>query len=529
MSSFYIIIFSEIFISIISGTGDTFVVDVVYMNMFDRKLVISLVVLLASLTACASGAPEDSEERVNEIVSGAKNSAEAAGRLYKAAEEIQDNAEGKIFLLNKAVEFGMDHGGSSEAYAVAEKALNKLSELHRRERPELEKKQCQLYEKWYRIRGSRDERRRIGQEWFESEVDLAESYADSQNWADAVEAYRRVNIIGGSLNDPYTAYRLKIIKESLVHADHMLDVQQQVKNLQRTLNNHPDNIKLRENITMTCLVELNDPTSARKYIKGTIDEVLATYVPLAAKEISRLSEEICLELGRWYYKTLYKKAKSRGSKVAMLRRARDYYSRYLNLHQKKDAGALNVTTRLNEIKDEYEKYKPEDEFENFLKRVKVLSGGYRSGNIVQIRVGDELVLGFEGEAEDEDEYNGTGISMVVCRDENVVMIRSYNTYSGRSAADELAATVDKLPVGTYVVLAVKDEATKRFNERAYQAVRSIGGKINLANAPFRCSYFCIGQKGRAPGRAVEKMNRKKMAGYPSDFIAKIREKYADDD
>ncbi len=490
------------------------------MNL-QRQLIITL--LTAPLVCAAFGAPEsqkDIDNLVRDILSGATGNAESARRLYMAASKIQGDAETKELLLEKAVEYSVDRGGSRGVFAIAEKSLDMMSELRSDGKLELIEKRCQLYEKWYRLCSRRKERREIGQKWLGSEIDLGQAYTADKQWSNAVRKYRRAGMLAKSLGDTYT---LEILQEHIRRVSRMQQIQAKVQNLQRALKKNPDKVNLRENIIMTYVAELNDPASALKYLRNGIDEVLATYVPLAAKDKSQLSESVCLELGRWYYKTLYKEAHWPGSRAAILRRAHDYYTRYLELHRKKDAGALRAAAQLSEINEELKKYNTESTLKDFLRMVKVVSAGYECGNIAKILLKDKLILSTEHK-EGGENYR-RGINMVVWRDGKVIKTGSYDSYISSKEATEFAEVVKEIPQGAFVVIAVKDEATKHFNTDAYQAIRSIGGETDLGEAPFRCSYFCIGQKGLAPGKAVEKMKADEMLGYPPDFISKIRKEF----
>lgn len=65
-----------------------------------------------------------------------------------------------------------------------------------------------------------------------------------------------------------------------------------------------------------------------------------------------------------------------------------------------------------------------------------------------------------------------------------------------------ADAIRRLPQGTGVVLAVKDDASQSWTPEGDEALRSLGGKESL-NGRFRQSYALIGVKGAQPGTAME--------------------------
>ncbi len=477
-------------------------------------------ILVAALVACLPLAAQEQSQRdrlVNELISGAADGAECADRLYRAAMEHEGDDETRVFLLEKAVEYGVDRGRSSKAYAVAQKALDALDELQGADKLEVLINRSRLFEKWYRITPHADARREMGARWLDSEIALAEAYVSENQWADAARTYHRAEMLAKSLGEKSI---LRKLKEPLRRVYRMQQVYAKVRNLRRSLENNPDNTKLRENIIMTYLVELDNPSAAIEYVRGGIDEVLATYVPMAARDVSRLTEPMCLELGRWYYETLFDSAVSTDAQAAMLIRAKDYYRRYLELHEKKDAGAVKAQARLQEIENKLEKYKVAP-LEDFMQRVRMISAGYECGNLAKIWVDGKLVV--DTESENEEHPAGRGLNMVVWHNQKVVKTAHYDTFAGSTASDKFAADVSKLPDGAFVAVAVMDEATRNFNARAYRAIRSIGGKTNLAEAKYRCSYYCIGQKGLMSGKAVEK-TASEMIGYPPEFVQKFKKK-----
>jgi len=93
------------------------------------------------------------------------------------------------------------------------------------------------------------------------------------------------------------------------------------------LKENPDDVVARSTILHLHLVDLDDPGGAMNFYSEDLDEVTKTYLPLAAKEVEDIQPQARFELGQWY-RELSKKAPP-NMKMAMLRRARRYYDRFL--------------------------------------------------------------------------------------------------------------------------------------------------------------------------------------------------------
>jgi hypothetical protein len=100
------------------------------------------------------------------------------------------------------------------------------------------------------------------------------------------------------------------------------------------LAKRPEDIAIRERIIKLCVVELDNPTMALKFINEDVDQILQTYVPLAAGKLSKIGEASCRELAAWYASHLDKT--SPVGKIAMLRRVAACCDRFLQLHKSVD-------------------------------------------------------------------------------------------------------------------------------------------------------------------------------------------------
>ena len=68
----------------------------------------------------------------------------------------------------------------------------------------------------------------------------------------------------------------------------------------RRLEADPSDSEARRQVIELYLIAMDDPASAAEYVAQAGDEILATYVPLAAAPISTIPPGAALELGQWY-------------------------------------------------------------------------------------------------------------------------------------------------------------------------------------------------------------------------------------
>lgn len=150
-----------------------------------------------------------------------------------------------------------------------------------------------------------------------------------------------------------------------------------------------------------------------------------------------------------------------------------------------------------------DKYKIE--LEKYAELTEAISGGFHSGSRVLIRVGDYTFHKF-----DRGSPGLAGLYVVAIYKNKVLLKTNYNTYFTPGASEGLALDIAKLPYGTFVVVAGMDEPTKLFDERGQKALYQIGAEKGLLNQKFRISYLCLGVKGLARGKAIEKVGMEEL-------------------
>jgi dienelactone hydrolase len=158
---------------------------------------------------------------------------------------------------------------------------------------------------------------------------------------------------------------------------------------------------------------------------------------------------------------------------------------------------------------------PDSTLKEYAKYIDVYSAGFRCGNQVKIRVGNRTF--FEN---DPNTIEQAGIYTVAIFRNRILLQSIYETFASSWACDRLLWDIDHLPKGTFVIMAVKDEATRRFSVKGQLALQQIGAKIGLLNQMYRCSYICVGIKGLEAGKAIEQIGEVSL-NYTGELAEKV--------
>lgn len=142
-------------------------------------------------------------------------------------------------------------------------------------------------------------------------------------------------------------------------------------------------------------------------------------------------------------------------------------------------------------------------FQAFLASVRAESGGFHAGPSAVILLGDAIRVD-----------GGRGLSMVAVVEGEVRIRDTYDTYADHDESLRLIQDIKELPYGAFVVLAARDDATRRFTGSARSALLRLGARRGLYGLPYRSSYLLIGIKGLPPGQALERFGMEKVRHVP---------------
>jgi formylglycine-generating enzyme required for sulfatase activity len=173
--------------------------------------------------------------------------------------------------------------------------------------------------------------------------------------------------------------------------------EKQIAALKAKLDADPKDAASRKELVRLCLVEMDDPAEAAKFVDEACDEATRKYVPAAAKPVEDAPELACTQLGDWY-RGLADQAATPASKGAMLRRAQAYYQRFLGLHTAEDLGRTAAALTLKKIDDALAKLGPATEPKSSPGILTLDLGNGVAMKLVLIRAG-KFVMGSPGSEE----------------------------------------------------------------------------------------------------------------------------------
>jgi len=291
------------------------------------------------LPCSAAGADREGAQLIKEIVAGSKTSAEAAAGLMRAAVSLNDTPKTQAMFCRKAYEYGIK---TSAGYDEALQALTMLDRIAPQGANEWIDKRVALYRLMY-VKSKPAERAAVGKRLVALLRNLADASAAKGQWGPALKFYTAAMRTAAALRLPERveiAGRIRDVTARKKRAERL-------ESLKKKLKAHPDNDATRDKIIEICLLEYDSPERAAKFVTEDGDETLRTYIPLAAKPVSELTEPLCMELARWY-QSLAHRASSKARKIVALDRAIGYLERYLDLHARPDADREKATAALIE-------------------------------------------------------------------------------------------------------------------------------------------------------------------------------------
>jgi len=327
-----------------------------------RNMKHSLIILLLLLSpavchasAAAVGA-NPAEEAFNSVYSAdvqrikaardPKAAVELATRLIAAAKESKSQPAFQAVLCEKAYELAAPY---PSGWPLAIEAMTLLAACV----PEkaVQSADCVADVRQRQFEAARGEdRAKAGEALIDSLLKAAELRAQAGSVAEAGAIYKRAQAI---------ATAVKSDRRPAIEAK-ARDLAQAARNaadaaiLKKQLEAAPGDAAVREKLVRLCLVGLDDPATAARYVDGITDATLCKFVAAVAKGIEAAPEVACIEIGNWYA-CLAETAPGGGSKAAMLSRARTYYMRFLELHMTDDMQRTMVVATVRKVEAEIAK------------------------------------------------------------------------------------------------------------------------------------------------------------------------------
>lgn len=198
-----------------------------------------------------------------------------------------------------------------------------------------------LRKKYATVRG--DQKRTAGEALVRGLLQHSRSAAAEKDFAGAIASCRQAIAISGALKSASRSVAEARMKEIFVERKE----QQEIDKMIADLKANPKDTATRTKLIRMHLIENDDPATAASFLSDDCGKDLRTHIPLAVKEVGKLSEADALRLGRWY-KSLADKADGEAA-LAMYRRADASYKAYLAAHKAEDDSRKKVLLEAEQV------------------------------------------------------------------------------------------------------------------------------------------------------------------------------------
>jgi len=271
-----------------------------------------------------------------------RDDVELAARLLTAAKEASATPEFALLLCEKAYELAMANpDGFQTAFAAMELESARFpdkADTCNDQILEIRQKQFDL------AKGSA--RAKAGEALIDALMAAVDSKAASLDPAAALPLCRRAQTVARLVNSETKS----AVDARLASLGQLAKLVREADELKKQLDADAQNVAVREKLVRLCLVDMDSPAEAAKYVEGVADESLRKYVPAAVKALDAVPELACTEMADWY-KALADSA-SPAAKGAMLVRAQAYYQRFLGLHETADISRIKAAMLLKKVEED---------------------------------------------------------------------------------------------------------------------------------------------------------------------------------
>jgi hypothetical protein len=268
-----------------------------------------------------------------------KDDVALAGEMLKTVQSGDAKPEILLLLCNKAYELAMK---DTTGYETAASVMKELGSRMPEKKAYSQEKVADAMQKQFQATpvGLRPV---VGEELLDLLLAMAADKATAKDYAEAAKIMDRAISVSAS----FGSNRIGQLRErQKVYAS--LDANsRQMAVLQAKLKESPADNVTRAELVRLCLVEMDNPSDARKFLGDNASDTQRTYVPLACSEPAKLTDQSCLDMGEWY-RGLTDTA-SASAKPAMLKRAKTYYETFLTKHPADDVDRNKATLALKKV------------------------------------------------------------------------------------------------------------------------------------------------------------------------------------
>ena len=320
------------------------------------KQVVVAVGLLLLLAAAAPAAQNPEEafkslfgEQIRDVsaTSSFLDDVKLAGEIIKAASTSELPPELLTVMYNSAFDLASKSPGG---YETAFDAMARLAGAVPAQEIKCRQKTLGLLLERLRMAKSSSQRQDSARRYIDALMKTAKLLSEAGNLDSAVTYSRKALVLAVN-------FKLSSVSDIRSQNSHLLSLRIAAKRrelLEKKLKTDPADDASRKKLIEIYLVDLDDPAAAGKLLNADSDEMLRTYVALAAKPADQLETAALGELAQWYNQ--FADGAAGASKVAMLRRSEGYYAGFLEAYTEKDTkrlkaslGLLSVRKKLAEL------------------------------------------------------------------------------------------------------------------------------------------------------------------------------------
>ncbi|MCH8514649.1 MAG: hypothetical protein LAT83_23750, partial [Kiritimatiellae bacterium] len=127
-----------------------------------------------------------------------------------------------------------------------------------------------------------------------------------------------------------------------------------------------------------------------------------------------------------------------------------------------------------------------------LKRVTAVSSGHLGVKATGIRVRGHPDL-----------TGRRGLNVMAVYGSELLLRENFDTYRSEDESERFSNEIAALPLGSLVVVAAHDDASRSLTQEARAALYHLGAGNDLRRLRYRDAYLLIGIKGMAQGQAME--------------------------
>lgn len=131
-------------------------------------------------------------------------------------------------------------------------------------------------------------------------------------------------------------------------------------------------------------------------------------------------------------------------------------------------------------------------YQLFLKNVTAVSSGHLGIKTTGIRITGQPDL-----------IGRRGLNVVAVHGKDLKIHDNFDTYRSDEESYRFASSIEKLPYGTAVVIAVHDDGSRCLTPDAISALRQLGATQVRIGLSYRNAYLLLGMKGLNPGHSIE--------------------------